>query len=71
MPDIDIFEVHEAQNAGVLGRGRFSKHEDGNPEDLHLHEIQERWDLEDFEVHETRKSWNFRFMKYKKMLEIE
>ena len=32
----DIFEVHEARNAGFLGRGRFSKHNNaGNSEELY------------------------------------
>ena len=39
----DIFEVHEAQNAEFLGRGRSSKHKNGgNSGDLYLHEVQKR-----------------------------
>ena len=38
----DMIEIHEAQNAGFLGRGRFTKHKNGNSEDLYLHEAQKK-----------------------------
>ena len=52
----DMFEVHEAQNTGLLG-GRFSKHKNaGNSEDLYLLK---------FTRHEKPGIWGLGFMKHK------
>ena len=63
----DVIEIHEAQGAGSLGRGRFSKHKNGNSEDLYLREVEKKLgSLGLLSSRGTKKAeFRFTFMKHK------